>query len=221
MTLNRSTGLKRTAFARSERKEASAVKKLRLRKCAVKGCRKPFEPRSAWAQACSPECAAIVAQQKREADERKADKVRKDAIEPLEYWLKRAEKACNAYIRKRDEGQGCISCGRHNAEVWNAGHFISVGANRTLRFHEDNIHLQCARPCNKDKGGNIHEYRKGLLLKIGAERLAWLDGWHETVKMTRAKAQEIEATYKFKLKQLKSGQESIAVGSSPITNKTN
>jgi hypothetical protein len=177
------------------------IAKRKSRKCAI--CRSPFEPRNMTHKACSPACAEQHALVLKAKAERKADKVRKDAIEPLEYWLKRAEKACNAYIRKRDEGQGYISCGRHNAEVWNAGHFISVGANRTLRFHEDNIHLQCARPCNKDKGGNIHEYRKGLLLKIGPERLAWLDGWHETVKMTRAKAQEIEAHYKQKLKQIK------------------
>jgi hypothetical protein len=201
MTLSRFTGLKRTGFAKSERKEASAVAKLRTRKCAA--CREPFEPPRPSAKVCGEHCAEQHAMALKAKAERKADKVRKDAIEPLEFWLKRAEKACNAYIRKRDEGQGCISCGRHNAEVWNAGHFISVGANRTLRFHEDNIHLQCARPCNKDKGGNIHEYRKGLLLKIGPERLAWLDGWHETVKMTRAKAQEIEAHYKQELKQLK------------------
>lgn len=173
----------------------------RARKC--KSCRQSFEPARPGAVACSPDCAEAIAVAISAKTERKQDRARKYAIEPLEYWLKRAEKACNAYIRKRDEGNGCISCGRHNVEVWNAGHFISVGANRTLRFNEDNIHLQCARPCNKDKGGNIHEYRKGLLLKIGAERLAWLDSWHEPVKMTREAAQEIESFYKLKLKQLK------------------
>lgn len=171
------------------------------RKC--KSCRQSFAPARPGAVACSPDCAEAIAVAISAKTERRQDRARKDAIEPLEYWLKRAEKACNAYIRKRDEGNGCISCGRHNAEVWNAGHFISVGANRTLRFNEDNIHLQCARPCNKDKGGNIHEYRKGLLLKIGADRVAWLDGWHEPVKMTREAAQEIESFYKLKLKQLK------------------
>jgi hypothetical protein len=198
--------LKRTEFKRSARPtgvlaQASFQKIVRTRKCAI--CREPFTPARPMAKACSPKCAEAFGVAAGLKAERKADKARKDAIEPLEYWLKRAEKACNSYIRKRDEGQGCISCGRHNAEVWNAGHFIAVGANRTLRFHEDNIHLQCARPCNKDKGGNIHEYRKGLLLKIGVERLAWLDGWHEPVKMTREKAQGIEAHYKQKLQQLK------------------
>ena len=167
-------------------------------------------PRNMGHVACKPDCAVIhgamvAAKQKAKAQrqERAETKAKLVELEPLEYFLKKAEKACNAYIRTRDAGNGCISCGRKDADVWNAGHFISVGANRTLRFDEDNIHLQCARPCNKDKGGNIHEYRKGLLAKIGPERLARLDGWHEPIKMTRDKAEEIERHYKKKLKELK------------------
>lgn len=204
MTLARKE-LVRTGFKPKSPKPAPGKK---LKACKV--CRAKFEPRTPLQVACGWECAQIhgkkvSAQQKakKERQERQETKAKLLALEPLEYFLKKAERACNAYIRARDEGQGCISCGRKNAEQWNAGHFISVGANRTLRFDEDNIHLQCARPCNKDKGGNIHEYRKGLLKKIGPERLARLDGWHEPVKMTREKAEEIERYYKDKLKQLR------------------
>lgn len=199
----------RTAFKRSEPKPSKGPK---LKSCKV--CREKFTPRTPLQTACSPLCAAahgkkVTAQQKAKAQrqERQETKAKLIALEPLEYFLKKAERSCNAYIRARDAGQGCISCGRHDADVWNAGHFISVGANRTLRFDEDNIHLQCARPCNKDKGGNIHEYRKGLLKKIGPERLARLDGWHEPVKMTREKAEGIERYYREKLKQLKGNHE--------------
>lgn len=213
MTLKRSpmqrTGiLSASSFQRTKAAEPKPPKGPRLRKCKV--CRNPFEPRSMTHVVCGQDCAkvhgaAVAAKQKakQQRQERAQDKVKLLDLEPLEHFLKKAEKACNAYIRERDAGNGCISCGRRDAEVWNAGHFISVGANRTLRFDEDNIHLQCARPCNKDKGGNIHEYRKGLLAKIGPERLARLDGWHEPVKMTREKAEEIEAYFKEKTKQLK------------------
>jgi hypothetical protein len=181
----------------------------RMRKCAC--CRAPFEPRSMTHKACTPECAEVVGKaveaKKRAAKERadrRETKLKLLALEPLEYFLKKAERACNAYIRARDAGQGCISCGRHDADVWNAGHFISVGANGTLRFDEDNIHLQCARPCNKDRGGNIVEYRKALLVKIGPERLARLESWHPPVKRTRDEVLAIEAHYKDKLKALRS-----------------
>lgn len=204
MTLARKEMI-RTGFKRAEPKPGKGA---RLKTCKV--CREKFEPRTPLQVACGWECAQahgkkVTAQQKAKAQraERQETKAKLIALEPLEYFLKKAERACNAYIRARDAGQGCISCGRHDADVWNAGHFISVGANRTLRFDEDNIHLQCARPCNKDKGGNIHEYRKGLLKKIGPERLARLDGWHEPVKMTREKAEGIERYYKDKLASLK------------------
>lgn len=203
--------LKRTEFKRKEpipRTAKPATGKPKPKTC--KTCRVKFDPRTPLQTTCGIACAAehgkrVTAAQKakQQRQERQETKQKLLALEPLEYYLKKAEKACNAYIRARDAGQGCISCGRHDADVWNAGHFISVGANRTLRFDEDNIHLQCARPCNKDQGGNIHEYRKGLLKKIGPERLARLDGWHEPVKMTREKAEEIERHYKSKLKALK------------------
>lgn len=204
MTLAR-TQIKRAGIKPSQPKPPAGPRK---RKCAV--CRAPFEPRSMTHKACGAECAVVhgakvAAAQKAKAQrqERAETKAKLQAIEPLEYWIKRAERAFNTFIRKRDEGQGCISCGRKNADVYNAGHFVSVGANRTLRFNEDNVHLQCARPCNKDKGGNIHEYRKALLIKIGADRLAILDGWHPPIKMTRQTAQAVEAEYSRKLKQLK------------------
>ena len=186
----------------------AAMTAKRIGKCRL--CREPYVKRSMTHIACSIRCAHELARVKREKAEahqakleRQADKVRKEAIEPLEYFVKRAEKAFNAFIRKRDEGQGCISCGRHDAAVWNAGHFKSVGGRRDLRFNEDNVHLQCARPCNKDKGGNIHEYRRGLIAKIGQERTDALDVQPPAEKMTKERAKEIEAVYKAKLKALK------------------
>jgi hypothetical protein len=173
----------------------------RQRKCAV--CTVPFKPQRMGQRVCSPLCAAVQGKRETEKQDRAETKRKLLALEPLEYYLKKAERACNAYIRARDAGQGCISCGRHDADVWNAGHFVSVGANSTLRYDEDNIHLQCARPCNKDKGGNIVEYRKALLIKIGAERLARLEGWHASVKRTVADVLAIEAHYKAKLRALK------------------
>lgn len=189
---------------------AAVQREARTRKCAVKTCRAEFTPAKPFIKWCSPACGAAIAMAKlgkQKAAAARADRAETKrkllALEPLEYYLKKAERACNAYIRARDAGQGCISCGRHDAEIWNAGHFISVGANSTLRYDEDNIHLQCARPCNKDKGGNIVEYRKALLLKIGPERLARLEGWHAPVKRTVADVLAIEAHYKAKLRALK------------------
>lgn len=204
--------IQRTAFARKPASEPKPAKGPKLKKCANKACRTPFlpDPRQPWKDWCCDDCAVTIGLErtaKRRAKEARAEKretkLKLLALEPLEYYLKKAERACNAYIRARDAGQGCISCGRHDADVWNAGHYVAVGANSTLRYDEDNIHLQCARPCNKDKGGNVIEYRKALRIKIGEERLARLEGWHSPIKRIREDVQAIEAHFVAKLRQLK------------------
>jgi gamma-glutamylcyclotransferase (GGCT)/AIG2-like uncharacterized protein YtfP len=76
------------------------------------------------------------------------------------------------WIRKRDEGKPCVSCGSYNTS--DAGHFYSAGHYPALEFNELNTHAQCKR-CNMFLSGNLNEYRKGLLYRIGAEELEKLD----------------------------------------------
>ena len=97
-------------------------------------------------------------------------------------WLKaKATTVFNAYIRKRDtddNGYGrCISSGvplkvpSQNAQ---AGHFYSGGHYPELKFNEDNVHLQ-GKSDNYFKSGNLIEYRKQLIKKIGLKRVEKLD----------------------------------------------
>lgn len=79
---------------------------------------------------------------------------------------------CHLYIRNRDAGNPCISCGKYT--TLQAGHFYSGGHYSALRFDEDNIHGQCLR-CNYYLSGNLNNYRINLEKKIGAEKLAKLD----------------------------------------------
>ncbi len=101
-----------------------------------------------------------------------ANAVKKYIDKPLPWLLKKAAEKFNAYIRKRDEGAACISCGSNNANQ--AGHFMSSGHYPELRFNPDNVHLQCSH-CNLYLHGNLLEYRKGLIQKIGKERVEKLD----------------------------------------------
>ena len=84
------------------------------------------------------------------------------------------QKVINEYVRARDYGQPCISCG--TAMNWtdglvDAGHFRSVSSAPHLRYDLRNIHAQC-KHCNSPKGlsGNYHEYAKRLPAKLGRER---------------------------------------------------
>ena len=79
-------------------------------------------------------------------------------------------------VRLRDSDSGgfaeCISCGeilRLGTSNCQAGHYISKGQSKLLRWEDDNVNTQCYR-CNIHKKGNYHDYRKGMIDKYGADR---------------------------------------------------
>lgn len=137
----------------------------------------------------------------RERKARSESRQRKLDVKPIGYWVKKAQAAFNAWVRARDEGQPCISCGRHHQGQHHAGHYRPAGSNPELRFEPDNCHLQCA-PCNSHLSGNLTAYRPALIAKIGIERVEWLEGPHEPKRYRREDYQSIEAEYKAKLKEL-------------------
>lgn len=110
----------------------------------------------------------------------------------------------NAYIRKRDEGKPCVSCGQF--KVLQAGHYYPVSGYDGLRFNLDNIHGECAR-CNCFDESHLIHYGKNLLDRIGQERLDALNQAAADYKMngyrwTRAELNEINETIKIKLDEL-------------------
>ena len=127
--------------------------------------------------------------------------------------LKIATRHFNEYIRLRDSEDGlgaCISCGRRlkvpsvNSQ---AGHFYPAGNVGPLRFNEDNVHLQC-KSCNYFKSGDLLNYRRNLLEKIGEKRVDKLDmtaaiAKRSSYKWNRFHLIEIIETYKLKKKELK------------------
>lgn len=85
---------------------------------------------------------------------------------------KKAQDSFNAWIRKRDAGKQCISCPSYKID--HASHYFSAGNYNFLRFHEDNVHGSCVK-CNTFLHGNLIEYRKGLIKRIGIERVENLE----------------------------------------------
>lgn len=126
------------------------------------------------------------------------DKVTKELKERQEPTrgdeLRKAQKAFNSFIRARDSGNPCISCGRDTGCKINAGHYRSVGSCPELRFNEDNVHLQCEQ-CNNFKSGNIRKYRTGLIEKIGLERVEFLEGPHDAKHYSIEEIKSINRRY--------------------------
>ncbi|MFA9439424.1 recombination protein NinG [Uliginosibacterium sp. sgz301328] len=185
------------------------------RKCANKECRQEFIPARSFQKAHSIECAIKLAEQDRERKARVAlhhqranDRKRAEAIKTVPQLIKEAQIAFNAWIRARDAGKPCICCGRYSSGEtrggdWDAGHYRSRGAAPHLRFNEDNVHSQL-KQCNRYGAGRAVDYRLGLIARIGIARVEALEANNEPHKWTRDELRAIAATYKAKLKELKS-----------------
>lgn len=141
----------------------------KLANCPV--CKQVFKKKMLGQKVCSPDCAiqyARAAPAYFGADERVK---REDTLPVLK---DKAQRAVNAYIRVRDGGRPCISCGCLN-ERMEAGHYRSRGAAPHLRFNTYNINNQCSR-CNNQLSGNAVEYRRGLVKRYGFAIVERLEG---------------------------------------------
>lgn len=184
------------------------------RKCRNPECRELFTPVNGFHVYCNYQCALKGLKEKYQADEKllkqaqhKADKEVKEAQKTHSEWLNELQAVFNTYIRWRDKELPCISCGTTANVKYDAGHYYAMGNYQALRFNEDNCHKQCSNNCNKHKRGNLHEYRSGLLERIGIMKLQWLDGHcHDIVKMSIPEIKELILHYKQKIKELMAKQ---------------
>ena len=167
-----------------------------MKKC--RACKEPFEPFNSMAKACSVPCALTLVADDRAKANRKEVRELKQAHRDTDksWWIKKVQVEFNKFIRGRDKDLPCISCGEVRPDLkYDAGHYRSCGAAPELRFEELNCHRQCSYKCNQTMTGNIIEYRKGLIKKIGQENLDWLEGPHEPKKYTVADLKELFAHY--------------------------
>ena len=128
----------------------------------------------------------------------------KESVKTASEWRVEAQTAFNAYVRYRDRDLPCISCdaeGEHDGlgGYWDAGHYRSRGAARHLSFHLWNCHKQCSRD-NRYLGGNVVEYRKRLIMRIGSERVDKLENNNATVKHDITYLRRIKQIFKNKLR---------------------
>ncbi|WP_086931587.1 recombination protein NinG [Agarilytica rhodophyticola] len=188
------------------------------RRCSV--CKAPAKfPVGPLKAACSDQCMRVIVNEakergnkKRAAEKKKADKAFRAKTREMKskldgddtkLWRKKAQTEFNKYIRTRDKGQPCISCGRSTGCKMNAGHYLSVGAHPELRFNDLNCHIQCEH-CNSYLSGNIVRYRPNLIQKIGQDRVEWLEGAHPQARYKLHDLKRIHAHYKLATKLLES-----------------
>lgn len=175
------------------------------KRCKV--CDIVFTPVRPLQSVCSPRCASKKVKADKAA-EKQRDKERKEKLKTLPELKREAQIVFNRWIRARDAGLPCISCGRPDAGNdsfhggRDSGHFRSVGSAPQLRYDENNVHAQCVH-CNQYLAGNVIAYRLGLIERIGLEAVERLEQDNQPRKWTREELIEINKRYSDKLKQLK------------------
>ena len=121
--------------------------------------------------------------------------------------MRKADEAFSLFIRTRDSQPyngryfRCISCGRIlPIEQADCGHYVNR-SHMSLRFSELNCHAQC-RHCNRFQEGNIQDYRKGLINKIGEQKVVLLEAQkNETNKLSSFEIELIAKHYKEETKK--------------------
>lgn len=181
--------------------------KPRRKKCQARNCRQWFDPWTTLQRACSLRCAIVVGEQDRKNAQRQKDRETREKLKTRSQWMKEAQQAFNAWVRHRDRGKPCISCGRYmrndgliTGSRIDAGHYRSVGACPELRFCELNCHAQCAQ-CNRHGSGNVMDYRLNLIKRIGIKNVEWLEGPHMAKKYTIPELREIRNFYRRKVRE--------------------
>jgi hypothetical protein len=192
------------------------AKQPKPKKCKNPACGISFPPQRLGQAVCSPKCGLAIKDVNQEKArkslaqiERKEIKVRKEKLKSRADHLREAQAAVNEYVRMRDAHLPCISCDSmpndHDLMTgsrWDAGHYRSVGACPELRFEPMNIHRQCVK-CNRNLSGNAVEYRIRLVVRIGVEKVAWIEGPHEARKYTVEEIKAIKAEYRALTRDLK------------------
>ncbi len=177
-----------------------------------KACGNEYQRLRPLQKVCGPACAmkhARELQAKKTAREEQAR--RKETREKLEAMRTKpqltrlAQTAFNAFVRARDAGKPCISCGNplsSEPNTYDCGHYRSVGSAPHMRFVEDNAHGQC-KHCNRHLAGNHVEYRKGLLARIGQRALELIEADTTTRKYTREGLIDIARHYRAEARRIK------------------
>lgn len=182
-------------------------------KCAV--CKGEYMRLRPLMKVCGPSCAITHAKAKNErkqakekAAERKVIREKLAAMETKPQLTRKAQAAFNAFIRARDAGKPCISCGRplsNEPNSYDAGHYRSVGSAPHMRFVETNCWAQC-RHCNNYLSGNVVEYRNGLIERVGLAEVERLESDQTVRKYTREALIEIAKHYRAEARRLEASK---------------
>lgn len=180
-----------------------------MAKCSI--CKDKFNPQFSTLEKCCrkidcrTEWAMLQVQKNKDKLWKQKKEVLKNNIKTLSQYEADAKKSFQKWVRLRDNGLPCISCGNTNTTDWAGGHYYSAGKYSGFMFDERNCHKQCNSHCNKFLSGNLLEYRKGLIKRYGIEFVDKLESESDTKRDYKFTKEELIAKklkYDIKIKEL-------------------
>jgi hypothetical protein len=123
----------------------------------------------------------------------------KEKIKSYSQRLQEAKKVFQKWVRVRDKGLPCISCGTVKCNEWAGGHYFKAETYTHLIFDERNCHKQCNAYCNKHRDGAQAEYRIGLVNRYGEAYVKGLEDLamlKQQRKYTNQEIEDIKTKYK-------------------------
>lgn len=135
--------------------------------------------------ACATEFSRAARTKNWDKSWRKETAKRKKQLRTKTEWATLAQAQVNRYVRLRDAGRPCVSCGKPNdgSHQRHASHLRSVKAAKQLRFNLHNIHASCSQ-CNAAESGNLLEYRRRLVERFGSTYVEDLEGNQQLANYT-------------------------------------
>ena len=180
------------------------IKPLKDRTCKI--CKGKFTPLRPFQPTCLSHAGEYLRDQrakKLKVKQREQRKVMKANIKTYSDWQKELQVLVNRYVNLRDRGKNCVSCDTPDIGLKrDASHFWSQGGNPSVRFDLDNIFSSCVY-CNRDKHGNLLEYRPRLIKRIVRKRFDALEQRKNTpLKLSIPEIIDLKQLYKDKIKTL-------------------
>lgn len=117
----------------------------------------------------------------------------KESVKTLSDYKSDLQKEINLIVRLIDNGHACIATGSFEGKK-NAGHYISIGSNDTLRFHLENIWLQ-SEHSNMWKSGDTLRYQQGIIKLFGVNYLEYMNGL-QSIPVIKLTSEEIKEKIK-------------------------
>ena len=158
----------------------------------------------------SPEGKAKIERSRLKATKPRRDfqryKDEKESEKKLSWLLINVRTVVHEYIRERDKGRPCVSCGQPWNDTFQAGHWKKAETYPELRYNEFNINGQC-KGCNLFSDGNVQKYTDRAAERIGEgnrdeiERIA-ASSKKNNFKWDRQELIKIREKFKRKLKEL-------------------